>query len=113
MSLRDQLKSRSKLEKLDIGVDGLCIKTMSGLDRSTFMEMSETFDSDDLGDSLARKNAVLIVLSLAGEDGAMIYTLDDIDEIISLEAYDIDEIVKAALRINKLTTEEQEGQEKN
>lgn len=94
-------------------IEGAYIKTMSGKSRSEFMELSESFDSDGKGNVLARKNAVLIALSLSDEGGNLIYSIDDLDEIIELEAYDIDSIVKAALRINKLTEEDQEGQEKN
>lgn len=114
MSIRDQLKSRKKREPINLGTDEtLYIKTMSGLDRSDFMELSEKIDEENVK-VIAKKNAALVALSLVDEAGEYIYSLDELDDILSdMESSDIDDVVKSSLKINKLTQEDQEGQEKN
>ena len=117
MGVRDQLRARKKREEVDLGTDDkLYVKTMSGSDRSDFMDLSSSFDEGDNSDGkkLARKNAALVSLSLVDESGDQIYTLDELDELLEdMESIDIDYVVKKSLSINKLTSEEQEGQEKN
>lgn len=114
MSIRDKLKSRKKREKIELCDTDLYVRTMSGLDRADFMDLSESFDNDGKGKTLARKNAALVSISLVDEDGGQIYTIDELDTLLEeMDASDIDLIVKTSLRVNKLTNEEQEGQEKN
>lgn len=105
MSIRDKLKSRSKREQIDLGTeDPLFVKSMTGKDRSIFMDMSA---------QKANQNAVLVAISLVTESGDPVYGIDDIDEISELQTADIDLIVSVALRLNKLDEKSQESIEKN
>ena len=114
MSIRDQLKGRTKKSEIDLGTDEpVFIKSMSGLDRSIYMDMSKAIEKDDRANESARKNAVIVAMSLIDKDDVLIYTLDDIDEIVLLDSSDIDDIVGASMKINKLDQDSQEGQEKN
>lgn len=117
MGLRDELRARKKREQIDLGTtEPLFIKTMSGMDRSEFMELSEAIEEKETSEAriVSKKNACLVALSLINDNGESIYTVDELDDVLGdLESSDIDAIVKASLVINKLTVEEQEGQEKN
>ncbi len=114
MGIRDQLKGRKKREIIDLGTDdAIYVKSMSGADRAEFFEVSQEIEKSKKTKKIARKNAVIIALSLVNESGELIYSLDDIDEIISLESSDIDAIVKVSMRVNKLDSDSQAGQEKN
>lgn len=114
MSIKSQLKKRAGSSPIDLGTDDpLFVRSMSGADRSDYMDMSLKIDEDDKQHKTARKNAVIFSISLVDKKGVRIYGLDEIDEIIQLPSSDIDKVVNMSMDINKLSTKSQAGQEKN
>lgn len=114
MGLKERLKARLKREPIDLDdEEQLYVKTMSGIDRSVFYDLSSTFSKEKKSDALAKSNAVLVALCLVNEAWENIYTIDEIGDIVELDSTDIENIMEKALDLNKLNQKSQEGQEKN
>ena len=84
------------------------IRTMSGADRDAYhLAMQEEKAA------VGKFESLLLALTLADENGALLFTLAEVETLCAKSAAVLDKLAKESLRINGMTTEAKEEAAKN
>lgn len=90
------------------------VRTFSGAERDSYEEwILKNRGSDGELKSYRNARALLVVLTACDENGALLFTADQVDALGKKSAAALDRIFEVAQRLNKLRKQDIEDSEKN
>lgn len=89
------------------------VRMMTGSERDSFEQSMMKVDGSKVTRDMTNMRAKLLIRTICDENNKRIFTDKDIDLVGSKSAAEIEKVFEAAQRLNKLTAQDAEEQEKN